>query len=368
MINKEKNKMMKKKIFVLLSIGFLVFSMAGLSNAVEEYPTPLGDLGDPAQEYPFGPPPWKFGFSQVDLANVWKVQFEAELEYELSKPAYKDIKFYRTVADSRSAKQISDMEDLMVKGMDIILISPISPTAQNSVIERAYDLGIPVVTTCSRITTDKYMAAVSGNNYEYGYRGGKWLAEVLNGKGKIIAIRGYPGDSIDIDRYTGMRDAIKEYPGIELVGEDFGFWDLARGKRVAEELLAVHPDLDGAWSCGGSISRGFMAACLEAGMEVPLPINGGDSENGYLKMWKEYQPKGFKSIVSGYPVFMGQVAAQVVLKILKGEPYEKVILLTPEPITDENLDEYVHPDMPDKMYCLTHLPDEILKSLYPPEK
>lgn len=347
---------MKKKNFILLSVSFLVFvfvfSMSGLGVA--------------EQEYPYGPPPWILGFSQFDLANVWRVQVEAEIKYELVK--HKDIQVYRTDAQGKTSKQISDIEDLLARGVDILLIAPSSTTALNPVIEKAYDQGVPVVTICSQVTSGKVAAACYTDNYEYGRTGATKIAEILNGKGEVIALRGYPGNSNDIGRYKGFKSVLEEYPGIKLVAEEYVYWDLAKAKRASEELLAAHPEIDAAWSCGGSIGRGFMFACLEAGMEVPLPINGGDSENGFLKMWKKYQPKGFDSIVAGFPPYVGQVGIQVVSKILHGEKYEKDNVVVPEPITAENLDQYVRPEMPDKMFCFTHLPDDILKSLYPAEE
>jgi len=345
---------MKKKNFILLSVSFLVFAFLMSGFCVAE------------QKYPYGPPPWKLGFSQFDLANVWRVQVEAEMKYELLK--HPEILLYRTDAQGSTSKQISDIEDLIAKGVDILLIAPSSLTALNPVIEKAVDQGIPVVTVCSRVTSDKVTAACYTDNVRYGRIGAMKLVELLGGKGEIIALRGYPGNYNDIKRYEGFRSVIDQYPGIKLVAEEYAYWDLATAKRISEELLVAHPEIDAAWSCGGSIARGFMLACLEAGMKVPLPINGGDSENGFLKMWKKYQPLGFDSIVEGFPPYVGQVAIQVVSKILHGEPYEKDNVVCPEPITAENLDQYVRMDMPDKMFCFTHLPDDVLRRLYPPEK
>ena len=90
---------------------------------------------------------------------------------------------------------MADIEDLLTKGVDLLIVYPTSADAIIPAIEDAYDSGIPVIVFGGAIDTDYYTSLVGQNFVEFGRAGAKWLAEELGGKGKILMFSGIAGNS-----------------------------------------------------------------------------------------------------------------------------------------------------------------------------
>ena len=234
--------------------------------------------------------PFKIGFSNISVVNSWRVQMVEELKYEASQ--HPEItQLYITDAGGNVDKQIADIEDLVAKGIDALLVTPVSPTALVPTIEEVYKSGIPVIVFNSSLDGDQYTMFVGKDQVEFGYVGAKKLVEYLGGKGNIVAISGIAGNSITEDRWKGAQKAF-EGTQIKVLGREFGDWALDKGKIAAENLLAAHPQIDGVWSDGGAMTQGAIEAFLAAGRKL-VPMTGEDN-NGFLKLWAKYKDQGLK--------------------------------------------------------------------------
>jgi len=307
--------------------------------------------------------PYTIGFSNISVVNSWRVQMVEELKYEASlHPQIAEL--YVTDAGGDINKQIADIEDLMAKGIDALLVTPASPTALIPVIEEVYEAGIPVIVFNSALDGDGYTAFVGKDQVAFGYTGGKFINDALGGKGKIIALSGIAGNSITEDRWTGAQ---KGWEGseIEVLGREFADWALDKGKIAAENLLAAHPEIDGVWSGGGAMTQGAIEAFLAAGR--PLVPMSGEDNNGFLKLWAKYRDQGFRGIAPSEPTWVSGEALKMALKALQGQPIPQKYMLPDAPITDENLDQYVQPNKPDSLWANTRLSQEKIDELYPDE-
>lgn len=142
--------------------------------------------------------------------------------------------------------QINQIENLMEKGVDALLIGPISAEALVAVTEEAVAKGIPVYFNGEAALTDKLAGYICENDFDYGYRATDWLAKKLNGKGKIAILPGPAGNTYTEALNMGAHYALKNYPGIKVVDERWGdAEDPAVGQAVAENILNAHPDLNG---------------------------------------------------------------------------------------------------------------------------
>jgi ribose transport system substrate-binding protein len=98
--------------------------------------------------------PYKIGFSNISVVNSWRVQMVEELKHEAAlHPEVAEL--YITDAGGDINKQIADIEDLLAKGIDALLVTPASPTALVPVIEEAYESGIPVIVFNSALDGDQ---------------------------------------------------------------------------------------------------------------------------------------------------------------------------------------------------------------------
>jgi len=312
-------------------------------------------------------------FSNVWEGNTWGVQSKAEFyaEVDRQKAAGLVDNVYYANAEFNAEKQVSDLEDLLTKDIDILIIQPVNPPAVSSVIEEFYDNGTIVIPCVSPLVTDKYTASLMSDDREFGQTGAQFLADTLNGNGKIVALDGMDGITVAINRWEGAKSVFDKYPGIEILGKTFADWDYAKGKAATENFLAAFPDIDGVWASGGAMTQGAIEAFVEAGR--PLVAMSGEDNNGFLKLWKKYKGQDdFTAIGCSMPTYFFAEGLKLGLdiaqgKVTVGEDIPKDQILHVYTITEENLDQYVRPDLPDSFWANTHMNEEQIKKLFPGE-
>ncbi|MCL4396668.1 MAG: ABC transporter substrate-binding protein [Chloroflexi bacterium] len=308
--------------------------------------------------------PYKIGFSNISVVNSWRVQMVRELQYEATQ--HSDIsQLYVTDAGGDVNKQIADIEDLLTKGVDALLVTPASPDAIVPVVQKALSQGVPVVVFNSSLTGHPETAYVATDEVDFGYVIAKWLMQQLNCQGKIIALDGIAGNSITNDRFAGLQKAINACPDpskIDILSRDPADWAFDKGKIAAEKDLAAYPNIDGVWSQGGAMTQGAMEAFVAANRPL-VPMTGEDN-NGFLKLWKQLQPKGFKGIAASEPTWLSAEALKTALDILGGKPVAKSNIIPVPTITDETLGKYVRPDLSDDYWANSHLPAALATQYY----
>lgn len=349
-----------KKIGIVVLAVILVFSFsAALASAPKE---------KEAKKDMFN-----VAFSNVWEGNTWGVQSKAEFyaEVDRQKAAGRVDNVYYANAEFNAEKQVSDLEDLLTKDIDILIIQPVNPPAVSSVIEEFHENGTIVIPCVSPLVTDKYTASLMSDDREFGQTGAQFLADTLNGTGKIIALDGMDGITVAINRWEGAKSVFDKYPGIEILGKTFADWDYAKGKAATENFLAAFPDIDGVWASGGAMTQGAIEAFIEAGR--PLVSMSGEDNNGFLKLWKKYKGQDdFSAIGCSMPTYFFAEGLKLGLdiaqeKVTVGEDIPKDQVLHVYTITEENLDQYVRPDLPDSFWANTHMNEEQIKKLFPGE-
>jgi ribose transport system substrate-binding protein len=305
------------------------------------------------------PPPWRFGYSDITVHNPWRMTVWNEAKYEAEKYPKLIKEMYQVEAGGDISKQIADIEDLIAKGVNALLISPGSPGALVPVIEKAYDKGIPVILLNGRINSEKFTSECEHDEFGMGWLFATWLGKQLNGKGSIIGIKGLAGYKDATDRWNGALAGIAQYPGIKLLGSEFGQWSPVEGRRAATNLLAAYPHFDGILS----IDPWGTAAILElmAAAGRPMVPTTGFEENSSFRAWKKYDVTG---IGANEPTWLSAEAVKIAIKVLQGEPiYKRYVALVP--IVDKAASEKLYRgDMPDSYYPGSHLPEEVLKKIF----
>ena len=298
------------------------------------------------------------------IGNSWRAQMEQEFvaEAEKLKTDGTVSEYYITNSNEDINKQISDMQDLITKKVDAIVITAASPTALAPVVEEATEAGIKVVSFDNVVDTDEQVAAVGIDEKEFGRTGAQWLADILDGKGKIVVLNGIAGTATDSLRWGGAEEVFNKYPDIEILGSANASWDYAQGKAAMESMLSAYPEIDGVWSQGGAMTQGAIDAFLAAGRElVPMTSEGN---NGAIKAWIDNRDKGLTCIAPSNPTYTSAEALHVAIKSLNGEEVPKDVVMNIDTVTEENVEDYYRSDMPDSFWVLTELNDEALKKLY----
>ena len=304
-------------------------------------------------------PPWVIGVSNYGLQNSWRVQMMAELQFAADQdPRIKELII--TNADGNVAKQVADIGDLLTRGIDALLVLPVSSDGIKPAVDEVHDAGIPVIVFNNELAGENFESMVWIDEYKFGWIGGKWLDEQLGGKGNVVILEGVPGTSTSDLRTKGAKDAFS--PGINVLAQQPADWAYDKGKAVMEDFIAAYPDIDGIYSQGGAMSLGALEALMAAGKPlVPVPSEGN---NGFLKFWKEHLGEGFTSIGPDEATWQSSEALRQALACLEGESIEKWHELPLPVIANDNLDEFVRTDCPDDLWANTQMSAEAITELY----
>jgi ribose transport system substrate-binding protein len=354
-----KPRTMKRTWYLLLSLMTIIsFAFAGCAPKPTATAQPAATAAPAAKTY-------TIGLSNFSLGNSWRVQMVAEAQFAAqNNPLVKEL--IVTEADGSVEKQIADIEDLITKKVDAILITAINPDGLVPVIDKAMAAGIAVVDFDNLADTDNITAHIIVDQKEFGKVQGEWLVKALGGKGDIIAFNGMNGTQISQDRFDGAKAVFDQNPGIKIVDTVYADWDYAKAKTAMESLMTTYPNIAGVWSQGGAMSQAVIQAYLEKGL-TPPPVTGEDG-NGFLKLWKslrEGKYPNYDSISTSMPTWVSAEAMNVALKALQKQPFEKNTVLPIPTITADTLDQYVRPNLSDSFWCNSHLPDDVVMKLFP---
>jgi ribose transport system substrate-binding protein len=293
------------------------------------------------------PAPWHLCFSNAGLDNNWRVTAFGVMQAEVK--LNKDIgEFTVTDAQGKDEKQIADIDDLLTKKCDALIISPNTTAALTPEVEKAAKTGIPVILFDRGVNTTSYTTFIHPiGGYAFGYVGAKYLADTLGGKGNILALRILPGVDVLETRWLAARQVFAQNPGMKVVGVEFDGNDVAKTKSIVTDYLS-RGQIDGVWMDAGEASAGVYEAFVDAGQPVP-PITSEDV-NVWLKLWTK---NNLKSIAPTYPGFQWRTAVIAATMILGGQQVPKEWILPQPSITNDTVKDYVQASLPDTYYIMS---------------
>lgn len=178
-----------------------------------------------------------------------------------------------------SNAQLAALESAVNRQWDIAGITPASPGTIVRPINRLSDAGTGVFEMTSNIGGPddevNVLTSVQQSSYDMGYQVAKILFEQAGGKGTVINTRGVPGGSDEQGRYEGFHAALKEYPDMELLTEDFARWDRTRSQELWQTYLNRYPDITVGYCQNDDMAFGAMSA-IEGANRVGVLIGGAD--------------------------------------------------------------------------------------------
>jgi ribose transport system substrate-binding protein len=256
-------------------------------------------------------------------------------------------KFTVLDAEAKDDKQISDIES-MTSGnkCDALIVSPNTTATLTPAVEQACNSDIPVIVFDRGVETDcpvTFIHPIGG--YAFGADAAEFLVENVDEGGKILALRILPGVDVLETRWSGAKGIFDE-AGMNVVGVEFTDGDAAKTKSIVSDYLQREGQIDGVWMDAGATSVAAIEAFEDAGQEVP-PITGEDQLD-FLTKWQE---DGLTAIAPVYSNFQWRTPIIAATKILKGEEVPKEWVLPQVPITQEDLGEWVDPEMPPLHYA-----------------
>ncbi|WP_448378989.1 D-ribose ABC transporter substrate-binding protein [Fervidobacterium sp.] len=217
-------------------------------------------------------------------------------------------------AQDKPAKQLNDIEDLIQKKVDLIIINPTDSAAIVPAIEAANKAKIPVITVDRAAAGGQVVVHIASDNVAGGAMAARFIEEQLKGKGKVVMLVGIPGTSAARDRGLGFKTELKKYPGIQLVAEQVANFNRAEGMRVMENILQAYPDIDAVFAQNDEMALGAIEAIRAAKKLGKIMVVGFDAIPDALEAVKKGE---MAATVAQQPYLMGQLAVQKAYEYLK---------------------------------------------------
>lgn len=269
-------------------------------------------------------------FSQGDNGNSWRVTNTDDMQAQAEARGYE---FIWADAGADPSKQLSDIQDLLSRKPDILVVAPVQTEALTPCVDMASQAGVPLITidraVGADIGTGTYVAKIEQDFTEIGRQCGEYVAEFLTDKygepkGKVLEISGTVGASASIDQSNGIREVLKQYPDIEIVDSQSGDYSRATARSVMDDFLNKYPEgsVDFIISYNDEMSFGAMQAMEDAGRTDLL--GAIVSKDGMRDALEAITEGRIYACVQCTPYF-GETTMDLVEKVLKGESFESAI-------------------------------------------
>ncbi|GLT14109.1 ribose ABC transporter substrate-binding protein RbsB [Vibrio algivorus] len=282
-----------KKLTTLLSAAMLTSTMSVAAQAQDTMAIVVSTLNNP------------FFVSMKDGAEA-KAK---ELGYDL------------IVLDSQNdpSKELSNVEDLSVRGVKAILINPTDSDAVSNAIRIANRAKIPVLTLDRGASRGDVVSHIASDNVAGGEMAGKFIIEKVGEKAKVIQLEGIAGTSAARERGEGFMNAVKNSQ-LDLLASQPADFDRSKGLNVMENLLAANGDVQAVFAQNDEMALGALRAVQASGKDI-LIVGFDGTDDGIAAVKRGM----LGATIAQQPALIGELGVATADKVLKGESVEKNI-------------------------------------------
>lgn len=259
-----------------------------------------------------------------------------------AKSAAEEVGVNIVVADGQDSvsKQISDIENLVSRGVDALLINPTDGEAVVPAVEEANEEGIPVLAIDRGIAGGDVALYVASNNVTGGKMAAHYTAARLALGGKIVMLEGIPGTSAARERGKGFTDVMDTLPDIEIVTSQPAGFAQNEGYEVMQNVLTAQPEIDAVFAQNDLMALGALQAIEGAGRTDEMFVVGFDAVDPAIEAIGQGR---MSATIMQQPGVMGAMGVKQAVQLLNGEisVEEGEMKFVPVPlklITQDNLD------------------------------
>lgn len=309
---------------VVMAMIFLLAACGGNDNNASnnEKNTDTGDKQDV-----------KVGIAVNTLNNPFFVDLKEGAE-ETAKQEGIDL----VVTDSQGdpGQQMSDVENLLQQGIDLLILNPVDSDAAGQAALLANDQNVPVITVDRQASDGDIVTHVGFDALKSGGIAAAYLEEALAGEGKVVEIQGILGTNVGQDRSKGFNDHMEGVAGIEIVASQSANFDRGEALSVMEDILQANKEIDAVYAANDEMVMGALSAIESANRLDEITIIGTDAIEPAMDAIREGR---LDATIAEPPFFLGREAVLAAIKTLNGEEVEDKITLENTLVTEDNIDE-----------------------------
>ncbi|RID84539.1 ribose ABC transporter substrate-binding protein RbsB [Peribacillus asahii] len=265
------------------------------------------------------------GVSISTLNNPFFVSLKEGIE---AKAKEKGMKVSVVDAQDDTAKQVSGIEDLILKKVDLLIINPTDSAAISSAVQSANDAGIPVITVDRSADEGEVVTFIASDNVAGGEQAAKYIVEQLGEKAKVVELEGVSGASATRERGEGFHNIADKQ--LDVVSSQTAEFDRTKGLNVMENMLQGNKDIQGVFAHNDEMALGAIEAIKATGKDIL--VVGFDGNEDALKA---VEAGDLSATIAQQPALIGEEAITAAEKILKGEKVEETISVPLKLVTKE---------------------------------
>ncbi|MBD7936256.1 ribose ABC transporter substrate-binding protein RbsB [Cytobacillus sp. Sa5YUA1] len=301
-----------KKIWKLLTLVLVValLGACSLNNGADDNEATGSDEKASGEK--------TIGLSISTLNNPFFVTLRDSAEAKAKELGYA----IKTVdAQDDPATQVSDIEDLIQQGVDLLIVNPADSAAVASAITSANNANIPVITVDRSAEGGEVVAHVASDNAEGGKMAGEFIIEQLGGEGKVVELEGIPGSSAARERGAGFNEAIEASDNVEVATKQSANFDRAEGLTVMENIIQSNNDVQAVFAHNDEMALGAYQALTAAGLKDVIVVGFDATDDAVAAV----EGGDMAATVAQKPDRMGEQALETAKKVLDGETVEEFI-------------------------------------------
>jgi ribose transport system substrate-binding protein len=276
----------------------------------------------------------KFGVTFFTFNNPYCVELNDAMKEVIESKGDKLITFDGQL---NITKQISDIEDMIQQGCDLIFLNPVDWKGIKPALDQAQKANVPVIVIDTPVFDDDLVVStIASDNYKAGVLCGESAVKKMNGKASVAIIE-MSVDKSAQDRSDGFKEVMSKNPGMKIVAIQDGNGAEDKGLEITENMMQSHPEINILFGINDPTAIGAIAALESAGKIKDVAVLGVDGSDDAKKLIKEGK---MYATAAQFPKEIGKVSAEKAYEYLSGSEIEHDIPVKVELIDPSNVDEY----------------------------
>jgi ABC-type sugar transport system substrate-binding protein len=288
-------------------------------------------------------PPYKIGIVWGPVVNTYQTDMVRDMQAGLKKSSIiGDVTVRTTGSETDIGQELQAASSLLTSGVDVLIIQPLLGDSFIRLAQRARAQGVPIVTALGPIN-DPGALNLDYNAYLGSAEATARVARALGGKGSVLYGVGIPSTGVDVYSAEGFNAALKQCPGMKLLGKIYSGFVSSVAKGETVKFLATHPQKVNMVFASGPFVPGMMQAFQSTGRPVPPAVDMGGTK-GAMGYWR--QNKGaYQGLAMGVPsTGYANAVVSTTLRTLEGQgPLTNDLVTKAVLVTDDNLDAWSDP-------------------------
>ena len=256
----------------------------------------------------------KIGLIVSTLNNPFFVDLKTGIENQAKKLGYDVV-----VLDSQNdpAKEVSNMEDISVKDVDVVLLNPVDSDSAIASVMVANNLDLPVTTVDRAANGGEVVSHVASDNAEGGKMAAQYLINQLGDNANIVELEGIAGSSATRDRGAGFDNEI-ENSNLNIITKQSADFDRTKGLSVMENIIQSKGDIDAVFAQNDEMALGALKALQDANMDNVLVVGFDATDDAVASVNKGEM----SATIAQQPILIGETAVNLTHRFLSGETVE----------------------------------------------